>query len=116
MPQPSDVRETVIQIVADQSGVRPEKLTDRTRIVEDLYLDGDDVVEIVERVSTTFNVDVANYRWYHHHGTEGCNPPWLIVRPWWIRKTHIPIRMSDLIEAANTKVWPITYPESEREA
>ena len=116
MPQPSDVRETVIQIVADESGVRPEKLTDQTRIVEDLYLDGDDVVEIVERVSTTFNVDVANYRWYHHHGPEGCNPLWLIVRPWWMRKTHIPIRMADLIEAANTKVWPITYPESEREA
>lgn len=111
-----DFRETVLQIVAEQSGVKREKLDDDTRIGEDLHLDGDDVVELVEKVATTFRVDMTNYRWYHHHGPEGCNPLWLIVRPWWIRKTHIPLRVADLIEAARTGVWPIVYQESEREA
>ena len=112
---PPDARETVIQIVAEQSGIARDKLTDDTRIFEDLHLDGDDVVELVEQVATTFGVDMASYRWYHHHGPEGCNPLWLIVRPWWMRKTHIPIRVADLIEAARTGVWPLAYPESERE-
>ena len=57
-----DARETVMRIVADQSGVKREKLTDDTRVVEDLHLDGDDVVELVERVATAFGVDIANYR------------------------------------------------------
>ena len=33
-----------------------------------------------------------------------------------MRKAHIPIRVADLIEAARTCVWPISYPESELEA
>src|SRR5687768_5157165 len=113
---PSELRETVMQIVADHSAAARDKIRDDTRIVEDLHLDGDDVVELVERVATTFGVDLANYRWYHHHGPEGCNPLWLIFPPWWMRKTRIPIRVSDLIEAARSRVWPIAYPESEREA
>ena len=105
-----------MQIVAEHSGVARDNLREDARIVEDLHLDGDDVSEVVERIATTFGVDMANYRWYHHHGSEGCNPFWLIFRPWWMRKTHIPLRVADLIEAARTRAWPITYPESEREA
>src|SRR5690349_6932130 len=102
-PDSPDVRETVMQIVADESRVAREKLSEETRIVEDLHLDGDDVVELVERVGRIFDVDMTTYRWYHHHGLEGCNPLWLIFRPWWMRKTRIPIRVADLIEAARTR-------------
>ena len=56
---PSDPRETVMKIVAEQSGVARDQLRDETRIVEDLHMDGDDVVEIVEQVATTFGVDMA---------------------------------------------------------
>lgn len=111
----SETREAIVRIVAAQSGVAPAALRDDTRIVEDLHLDGDDVVEIVEAVAKTFSVDMANYRWYHHHGPEGCNPLWIIFPPWWTRKKHIPIRIADLIEAARTGAWPIAYPDSDRE-
>src|SRR4051794_32786808 len=73
---PPETRDAVIQLVADQSGVKREKLTDETRIVEDLQLDGDDVVELIEQVATKFGIDMVNYRWYHHHAPEGCNPVW----------------------------------------
>ena len=111
----SDPRETVIDIVAKESGTAREKLRDETRIVEDLHLDGNDVAELVERVAATFKIDMTNYRWYHHHGPEGCNPLWLIFPPWWMGKTRIPIRVADLIEAARTGMWPIEYPESQRQ-
>jgi acyl carrier protein len=113
---PTDLRETVMRIIAEQTAVAPERIHDETRIVEDLHLDGDDVVELMERVAATFAIDMSGYRWYHHHGPEGCNPFWLIFRPWWMRKTHIPIRVAVLVEAARTRTWPITYPESDREA
>ena len=114
VPAP-DPRETVLDIVAMESGTAREKLRDETLIVEDLHLDGDDVADLVERVAATCKIDMTHYRWYHHHGPEGCNPLWLIFPPWWMRKTRIPIRVADLIEGARTGVWPIEYPEAECE-
>jgi hypothetical protein len=85
-------------------------------IVKDARIYGDDVWELVEDFGKQFHVEMRDFRWYHHSGPEGCNPLWLFYRPWWARKTHVPIRLADLIESARSGVWCIRYPEDEREA
>lgn len=85
-------------------------------VVNDSGAYGDDVWELVEEFGKVFDVQMDGFRWYHHSGPEGCNPFWLIFRPWWERKTHVPIRLSDLIESARRGEWCVQYPPEEEEA
>ena len=66
-----------------------------------------------------FGVVMRDYRWYYHGPPESAfNPVCILMRlvrrPWWASKTHIPIRLSDLVESARRGVWCVTYPENER--
>ncbi len=83
-----------------------------TRLFEDLDMDGDDFDVVIE-VADRYGIDLAGYRWHHHSGMEGCNPLWFILPPWWMRTTHIPVRVADLVEAAESGSWPIEYPEEQ---
>lgn len=74
---------------------------------------GDDLADLVLAFGRRFSVDLRSFRWYHHTGPEGCNPLWLLYRPWWARKTHIPIRLADLVESAKDGVWSVKYPDEE---
>jgi hypothetical protein len=74
------------------------------------------VWDLVEKFSKRFSVKMDGFRWYHHSGEEGCNPLWLLFRPLWMRKTRIPIRLTDLVESARRGEWCVQYPPNEAEA
>jgi hypothetical protein len=84
-------------------------------LVCDAGIDGADMWELLEKFRDTFGVAFSDFRWYHHTSAEGCNPFWIFFPPWWARKTHIPIRLKDLVESARCGEWKIQYPENERE-
>jgi hypothetical protein len=84
-------------------------------VVGESSIYGDDVWMFVLNFSERFKVNVDGFRWYHHTGPDGCNPLWLFYRPWWARKTYVPIRLADLLESARRGRWSIEYPENERE-
>lgn len=102
--------------VSEAVGIDASRITAQTDVVNDLRNYGDDVWNLVDDFAKEFHVDVSSFRWYHHSGPEGCNPLWLIFKPWWARKTHVPIRLSDLVESAKQQKWTVTYPENERES
>jgi acyl carrier protein len=102
-------------LVAEYTGVPMEEIKLETDIVNDLRIYGDDVWELVYEFSKKFNVEMHEFRWYHHSGPEGCNPLWLFFQPWWTKKTHIPIRLFDLVESAKRGAWVVQYPEDERQ-
>lgn len=54
---------------------------------------------------------MRTFRWYHHSGPEGCNPFWILFPPWWAKKVHVPIRLSDLVESARRGARAVRYPE-----
>jgi hypothetical protein len=83
-------------------------------LVDALSIYGDQVFDLVENFGEEFEVDVSDFRWYHHSGPEGCNPLWILFKPWWHRKTHVSLRLADFIESARQKRWTIAYPENER--
>jgi hypothetical protein len=101
--------------VADALGVKASSITGATDLIDDLGTYGDDVWELIGDFSEEFKVDITGFRWYHHTGPEGCNPFWLLFKPWWARKTHVPVRLSDLASSVRLGKWAIPYPEHERE-
>jgi len=85
-------------------------LSDDADLLEDLGIYGDDAFEFIERFVSKFDVRADSYRWYFHHGEEGHNIGGLFFAPPYRRVEHIPISLETLIEAVETKRWPIDYP------
>jgi len=110
-----DLVRRVREFIARETGLRLERVTLATDVVEDTCIYGIDVEELVVNFSKEFGVDVSNFRWYHHTGPEGCCPLWLFYRPWWARKTRVPITVEALVESARKGVLALSYPEKERE-
>lgn len=96
--------------VAEQLPWLPPDFAEETDVIEVGQIYGDDVWDLVEEFGKRFEVDMTGFRWEHHSGPEGCNPLWLISRPWWSRVTYVPIRLVDLIESARRGKWFIRYP------
>ncbi len=84
-------------------------------VVGDLGVSGDDLSSLIDKFAERFAVRIDGFRWYHHTRPEGCNPLWLLFKPWWARKTRVPIRVGDLVESARRGVWCVTYPPEEAE-
>jgi hypothetical protein len=110
-----DLEQRIRAFVFDHIPWLPRNIERGKDVVDTAKIYGADVWAFVEDFGKQFEVDGNNFRWYHHTGPEGCNPLWLFWRPWWARKTHVPIRIDDLIDSARRHVWCIHYPEHKRE-
>ncbi len=109
-----DLEQQVRAFVHEQTYLPLDMALD-TDVVDDAGIYGDDVWVLVDEFAKWFGVRMEGFRWYHHSGPEGCDPVNLLLKPWWRRKTHVPIRLSDLISSARTGEWCIQYPPNEAE-
>lgn len=73
-------------------------------------IDGDDAFDLMRDFAERFQVDLKDYRWYRHHGTEGFPLFSRFLRPPW-PGTLLPITVSQLERAATLHRWPAAYPE-----
>lgn len=109
-----DLEQRVRAFVHEQE-LLPLDIDPSTDILDKAGICGDDLWELVDKFASQFSVRMEGFRWYHHSGPEGCNPFWLVLKPWWARKTHVPIRLTDLIASARAGEWSVQYPASEAE-
>lgn len=67
--QSGPYRATVYSILAKRSGINVEEITDQTRLVEDLRLDGDDAIDAIIEIanSTGTKLDQFDFSLYFHH-------------------------------------------------
>lgn len=56
----ADVKERVIDIVADQLGVSKDKITEETSFVNDLGADSLDTVELVMELEEEFDINIPD--------------------------------------------------------
>ena len=115
MQNDNNLKKQLIEFAASEFGVEVERITMDTDIYRGLGVDGDDVTDFMEAFSDKFKVNLDDFRWYHHGGPEGCNPFWFFIRPWWARKTYIPVTVRVLLEPVRSGRWVVEYPEKEKE-
>jgi hypothetical protein len=111
-----DLEQRVRAFVHEQVLWLPLDMPAGIDVVNDARIYGDDVWELADEFAKRFGVRMDGFRWYHHSGPEACNPLWLLFKPWWARKTHVPIRLADLVESARRGEWVVQYPPGEAEA
>ena len=112
-----DLKDRIRIFLAEETGANNlEEIDDGMDIVNGLKIYGDDVWELMKNFGQKFNVDMNNFRWYHHSEPEGFDLRWIFRKPWWEKKTHVAIRINDLVESAKQMKWDLNYPEEEKEA
>lgn len=82
-------------------------------LFEQCGLDGDDAVGFMNTFTTRFGIDASSYRWYFHHGEEGMNFGACFFAPPNRRVQRLAITPAILLQAIETRQWPITYPTHE---
>jgi acyl carrier protein len=67
----------IIEHVAEQTGIRPEKLSATTRLLQDTGMDGDDAVEFFTDFEKRYGADLTPLytHWDRHFGPEGIGTP-----------------------------------------
>ena len=110
-----DIAERVRWLVADQVGVRKDRLTDATDVFLGLGVDGIDAFDLLQRFGKEFDVSLDAVECDRHFGPEEAFNPFLWLWPKW-RASHrvwrsnlIPVTIADLVEAAKTRKWTFKY-------
>ena len=102
----------MIQFVATQTGVGPDRVRLDTTLFGDLGIDGDDAWDFIEAFHEEFQTDMRGFNYSTHFGPEGCFPPVAIF--YWIRGLAVgrhkaaglvPVTVRDLVEAAARGKW-----------
>ena len=86
----------LILFLSEQTLVKASKITESTRIGEDLGVDGDDAVELLLEYSRIFKVDLSEFKYDEYFGPEGCNPFLIPVYLLGMRKMKI-LTVGDLM-------------------
>ncbi|MNT62723.1 hypothetical protein D3C72_2004740 [compost metagenome] len=84
--------------------------SDDDDLFERFGIDGDDASSFMDGFGARFGINGENYCWYFHHREEGTNFGALFFAPPYRRVRRIPITPNILIEAIETKQWPLKYP------
>ena len=56
-----DLRKFVIAVVARKAGIATEQVSLNSRLVQDLYIDGDDAMDLILEISRSCLIDVSEF-------------------------------------------------------
>ena len=102
------LRDKVIAFVAAELCVKTQEISLETDLLKDLGVDGADAVELLEKFSDEFHVDVSGLDLRKSFGPEGgANPFCFLVPSWWAwHRNRKPITIGDMVRAVESGFWP----------
>jgi acyl carrier protein len=104
----AEILTKVIEFIAGQSGASVSRITPKTRLLEDLGIDGDDASEILIEFATRFKVDLGEFEFGRHFGPECGYMPFYSLFCWLfrVRRQKIePVTIEDLVKAVENNAW-----------
>jgi len=98
MQIPMKLEEQVIDLIAHHCGAKKEELKKKTLVVEDLGTTGDDAYELIKDLQQKFDIDLANFEFSLHFGTEsGSNSN--------ESYGYYPVSIEHLVDVCKKKEW-----------
>lgn len=97
----------VIEFVARETGCNVHDISTESDLSKDVGLDGDDAAELMSKFGRQFNVDMSGFIFNKYFGPEAAFFFLNILLPsWWkSRRKLTPIKIMDLVRAAEAGVW-----------
>ncbi len=108
MQQPNNVideqiNKKIIEFLSDQLSIAATSLHLNDRLFHDLGVDGDDAVELLQRYSKEFHVEINHFPFTDYFGNEGTGSPfsyiWRLFSIGQARAKKKPLAIFDLINA-----------------
>lgn len=100
----------IIDLLVEQSRVPRARIMPDSDLESELGITGDDHFQLMEEFMKRFEVNMLEYRWYFHCAEEGTAIFSRIFKPPNKRVEHIPVTPAVLLQAAELRRWPLTYP------
>jgi hypothetical protein len=106
-----DISSAILDLVVRHSARRKNRV-DHDDILGSVGMAGDDAGEFLEAFAKEFSVDFSDFLWYLHYNA---NEPPFVRTVWGVDKEgrripDIPIRLADLVSAAESGKWRVVYP------
>jgi len=108
-----DTVDKVVRFVAREARVDPGVLSLSMSLLEDLGIDGDDAIDFFNAFAEEFGVNLSGFDPKKYFGPEGLGATTIFARllSLLLGRIHdepkiIPIYISDLVQAAEKKIWP----------
>lgn len=100
-----EIMTVIKKILADDFSIEPNSLTEHTRIVEDLKLDGDDGIEFIDNFHDQYPFESSDFNYSDYFGSEGLSLG--IFDYFRGRKTPLrkPLTIGMLVDAAVKGKW-----------
>jgi hypothetical protein len=104
--------EQVRDFVSGKLSVPKERLSPSTRLLHDLWLDGDDAAGLLKDFAVQFSVDMAGLDFRRHFGSEmEAGIRWVLHKTLGAERLgYAAITLKDLLDAANLGRWLVTEP------
>lgn len=102
--------EQIYNFLIEERGVKRSELSHESDLSNDLGIEGDDFSGLIESFAERYQVNMDSYLWYFHHREDGWNLGALFFKPPYEQVKTIGICPQTLLEAAQSKKWPISYP------
>jgi len=99
------LHQSVLHFVAAQTATG-RQLFNATDIARDLGLDGDDAREFMLAFQRQFDVDLSDFAFDRHFGSEGFTLTGFVLRLLRLHHVEQPLTIGMLVEAARLKRWP----------
>jgi len=103
-----DIMSNVIELVSDFTGFPKNEINAKTRLGEDLGIDGQDAYDFIEQFSETFNVDMQNFCFDVHFGPEASFDPFSYLYFLLFNRKKIqmiPVTIEHLVKCAKSGKW-----------
>ena len=102
---------SVIDLISDHTGIKKSKLTEESTLGRDIGLDGDDAVELFEKLKNKFDVDFSALNMDEYFAPE--HDLWgmknlfnkLFRKEKFIDREEKEIRISDIVNAIKKGYW-----------
>ncbi len=102
----TDLQGRIIALLAEEWGMRPERIHEHSRLEEDLGMTGDDASDFLMDFAEQFAVDLAGLDFHKHFGPEGFNLFWLLDKPeWMLDQGRFPVTVAHLVAVAKAGRW-----------
>ncbi|MCG8493882.1 MAG: DUF1493 family protein [Sneathiellales bacterium] len=105
----SDIHK-LFDFISRETGIDAKILNLDSDISMEFGVYGDDLLELIDRYSIEFEVNIESFLWYFHSPEEATNPFRLIFPPPDRRVERIPITPRMLFTFMETGNWDLEYP------
>lgn len=97
-------KQEIISLISECCGISNNEINESSQLLKDLHIWGDDALDLINRFSTEYGVDMLGFEFSKYFPSEGSfifSIPFLFK----VETKYVRLTVTDLVEIANRRKW-----------